>query len=554
MKNKFIAFLMLILSVFASTSCDPLDTYLDNPNAIAPDRAELNFLFNSVMIQSGYFMFSASDNSAPFVRMMHMFGPNYDNAFQPQSYNGIWSQAYATLLPDLDQIIVIADENGSTIFAGISKILKSMILTTMVDMFGDIPYSEALKGGENTNPGSDGGAQVYAAALALLDEGLADLASPRGNVPSSDLYYPGATSASAKSQAWIRVANSLKLRILLQTRLVQNNEAAIKAVLAQPLITTAAQDFAFNFGSNRANPDSRHPWYVDGYENNGMGYYLANYYMWQFFGEKPIEDPRLRYYFYRQDCDETNEDAFTLGCVTAPYPGHWEDGFPYCTASFTFGDPENKYGGYWGRDHGDPSGIPPDQLKRTAFGVYPAGGRFDDNRCSGVGSQGVDALQGAGIQPIIMSSYVSFMRAEAALTMNTGEDAKALLKEGMEKSIAKTLAFGSTQDNATFRPSADAINGYVNFVLDQYDAASSKLSVVEKEYFLALWGNGLDAYNTYRRTGFPAGLQPTLDVNPGPFIRSMWYPANHVNLNANVSQKSNIDVKVFWDTNSANLR
>ena len=138
--------------------------------------------------------------------------------------------------------------------------------------------------------------------------------------------------------------------------------------------------------------------------------------------------------------------------------------------------------------------------------------------------------------------------------MNTGEDAKALLKDGVEKSISKTLAFGSTLDNATYRPAADKISSYVNLVLSNYDSASDKLSVVAKEYFLALFGNGLDAYNTYRRTGFPANMQPTLTTNPGPFIRSMWYPANHVNLNSNVSQKANIDVKVFWDTNSDNLR
>lgn len=555
MKNKFLS-ILLLTGILWSTSCEKLDTYLDNPNAISPNRVELTFLFNSVMINTGYFMFSASDQSAPFVRMMHMFGPNYDNATQPQSFNGIWNSAYAGLLPDINQVIATGTESGSTMFTGIAKICKAMILMTMVDMFGDVPYSEALKGSENTNPTADPGSEVYNAALALLDDGIADLSSPKGNVPTGDIFFASASSASAKSAAWIRAANSLKLRALLQTRLVQNNEAAIKAVLAQPLITEASQDFQFNFGSNRANPDSRHPWYIDGYEANGMGYYLANFYMWNFFGNKVVEDPRIRYYFYRQDCDETNEDAFTLGCVTAPYPAHWPAGLPYCTASFSFGDPNSLYGGYWGRDHGDESGIPPDQLKRTAFGIYPAGGKFDADNCSGVGAQGVDGLKGEGIQPIILSSFVNFMRAEAALTMNTGEDAKALLKEGIEKSINKTVSFAQGTEPEAFRPSTENISAYVNAVLSTYDAAdaSDKLNTVITEYYLALWGNGLDAYNTYRRTGMPKNLQPTLSTNPGPFIRSFWYPANHVNLNANVSQKPNIDVKVFWDTNTGALQ
>ena len=33
--------------------------------------------------------------------------------------------------------------------------------------------------------------------------------------------------------------------------------------------------------------------------------------------------------------------------------------------------------GYWGRDHGNDEGTPPDNFTRTASGVYPAGGSFD---------------------------------------------------------------------------------------------------------------------------------------------------------------------------------
>ena len=70
-----------------------------------------------------------------------------------------------------------------------------------------------------------------------------------------------------------------------------------------------------------------------------------------------------------------------------------------------------------------------------------------------------------------------------------------------------------------------------------------------KEYYLALWGNGLDAYNMYRRTSRPRGLQPTVLPGPGPFIRSFLYPSAYVNLNTNAKQKPDWAQKVFWDTN-----
>jgi hypothetical protein len=44
-------------------------------------------------------------------------------------------------------------------------------------------------------------------------------------------------------------------------------------------------------------------------------------------------------------------------------------------------------------------------------------------------------------------------------------------------------------------------------------------------------------------------MQFTRTANPGSFTRSMLYPSTLVNLNLNASQKSGVDVQVFWDNN-----
>ncbi len=105
-------------------------------------------------------------------------------------------------------------------------------------------------------------------------------------------------------------------------------------------------------------------------------------------------------------------------------------------------------------------------------------------------------------------------------------------------------------------PDAAAIQAYVDKVLELYDAAATnadKLNVVMKEYYIALWGNGIEAYNNYRRTGMPSNLQPNLNPAPGPFLRSLFYPATFTERNSNVTQKSATNVKVFWDNNPDNL-
>lgn len=540
----------LALALFA-VSCDnlDLDEQLNDPNRVSPETAELDLVLNNVFLEFTEFVDEASDETMPYVRLSAMdAGDRYDNQDGPTSFDFIWFKAYAEILPDVNLAITLAEEADFTVPAAAAKTIKAYIMMTLVDMFGDVPYSEAFQGITNSSPKADPGADVYAAALGLLDEAAADLANPKGSI-ANDLYYGGDTDK------WMALVNSLRLRYHVNTRLVGGSAAAINDMISSGVIEDEAGDFEFQYGLSRVNPDSRHPYYSDGYEAGGPSWYLSNYYMWLFFADKNNEDPRLRYYFFRQDCDETNEDFFTLDCQNGPYPSHWPQGYPYCTASSPlFGGADAQYTGYWGRDHGNDDGIPPDDLKRTAWGLYPAGGKFDADNCGGVSNGGSDGARGAGIQPMLLSSYVYFLRAEAALTMGTSDDARAMLEAAITASIDKVMNFQPlTADETALAPTQDDVDAYLAEVLSAYDGATNdddRLDIIVKEYFLALQGMGLEAYNAYRRTCHPVGLQPVRAASPGDFARSMWYPASYVNRNASASQKSGVTDPVFWDTNA----
>ncbi len=539
--------LIVLLSACQATELD----LLTDPNNPAPETAEINFVANAAQLDFVTFVDEASDETMPYVRMVAMAdGSRYNNQDGPTSFDFIWRRANADIIPDLDLIITSSDENGFTATSSVARILKAYVLFTLVDMFGDIPYSQSQQGTDVISPPADDDQAVYEAAAALLDRAITDLTDPRGVLGITPLYY------STPAQ-WLRLANTLKLRYYLNTRLVNSGSAAgiTSLVTGGNIISTIAQDFQFKYGTNRQDPDSRHPYYSDSYESGGPGLYMSNYYMWLFFGEKNTEDPRLRYYFFRQDCDETDENQFTLPCPNEPYPIHWPPGDPFCTASGVYGDPMNNYGGYWGRDQGDASGIPPDDLKRTAWGLYPAGGKFDANDCAGVSNGGTDGGKGQGIQPIILSSWVFFMRAEAALTMNTEADPAMLLETGIRQSIQKVMGFESVSAvDEMFKPTPADIDAYVAEVMANYAAADmdGKLGIIIKEYMLALHGNGLEMYNAYRRTGHPRDMQLTKDPSPGAFPRLLFYPANYVNLNSSASQRDvTLTQQVFWDTNPA---
>ncbi len=559
MKNytyKLGAALVLTLALSACNLFE-LDELLVDPVAVSPDNAELSLVMAGAQLEFVRFVDEASDETSPYVRLVAMQdGTRYQNQDQPTSFDFLWEKAYAELLPDLDLVIAGADENGLTFEAGAARIMKAYTLYTLVDLFGDVPYAETQQGIENPSPVADSDESVYMAADVLLDEAISDLNSPVGDF-DNDLYFTGPTEDRVVN--WRKLANTLKIRRAVQTKLVNSSAATMinSIVSSGDFINDASEDFQFQYGTNDAAPDARHPQYTDDYLAVPGGY-MSNYYMWLFFNDKNVVDPRLRYYFYRQDCDETDEDAFTLDCVAAPYPAHWSDGYPFCTASGAQGDPSGFYGGYWGRDHGNADGIPPDGRKRTVFGLYPIGGKFDADDCNDVQNNGTDGGRGAGIQPIMLSSFTHFLLAEAALTIDGVEgDPLALLQTGVRQSIDKTLSFSSVGPVVdSLVPDDDAIEAYISAVTNLYEAESDdegRLNVIVKEFFLALHGQGIDAYNAYRRTGKPADMQPTEEPNPGAFPRTFWYPANYVNRNEQAVQRSDLTTTVFWDTNPANF-
>lgn len=526
-------------------SCKKFDQLLDNPNSPTPQSADVDLYLNTVQLNFASFFDQAQDFGAQLSRMTVFFGPTYQNGYSPNSFDGIWNTAYTGVLKNANAMIPLAQQQQKFFHAGIGEVLKAYTLMTMVDLFGDVPYTEANKGNENLNPKVESGKNIYAAAISLLDAAITDLGKTPATTPSTILF------SNQSRSSWIKVANTLKLRAYMNTRLVDNTAAAkIKALVdAGNIITSNADEFTFKYGTQQSTPNSRHPRYNDGYvASGGAGGYIGVQFLYSMVFEKPVSDPRRRYYFYRQTNAVPSQQQ--QPCAYQNTPAHFTGNMPFCYLG----------SGYWGRDHGDNSGIPPDGTLRTIWGVYPAAGKFDCNEFASAGLN--EGGRGAGIAPIWMSFFTDFELAEAALTTGYMDNARNLLESAVTKSISRVMSSpaqvgASVCANAT--PSAATVNRYIAYVLAEYDAAAddnARLDVVMREYYLALWGNGLDAYNMYRRTGKPKasinggdGFQFTVLPNSGTFIRSFLYPSVFVNLNTNAAQKSSWATKVFWDTN-----
>jgi hypothetical protein len=557
--------MILAIAVASLGSCTKkLDELLVNPNSPAPELASARLYLTQVQLSFADVFSTASNSGGQYSRMYNMGQFTYLNASRPEGFNGIWSSAYTGVFKHVNALLPIATAEKNWVDVGIAKTLKAYTMMTMVDKFGDIPYTEANLGTENTNPGVEKGSDVYAKAIALLDEAIvAFKTTPVNAYPGSNDLFFGASNATGAGR-WVTAAKLLKLRAYNTTRLVDNSAASkINALLADPEVTRsftdASYDLDFKFSTKQANPNSRHPRYNANYQATGnAGDYMSTYMMWTLVQEKGSgsnNDPRTRYYFYRQTTTYASVDVNTASCAFSAPPSHYPAGpsapynlspMPYCLL----------VSGYWGRDHGDGTGIPPDGNLRTTVGIYPAGGEFDANQGTRVSLN--RGGQGAGVHPIWQRAFTDFLNAEAALTIGATGSPRTLLESGIRKSIAKVVGFpsaiGAPAPDPSLVPDAARIDAYVAKVLAAYDAATTndqRLDIIMKEWYIAAWGNGHEVYNSHRRTGKPANVQLTKDPNPGSYSRSALYPASYVNLNQNAVQKASVASQVFWDTNPA---
>ncbi|MGB5654147.1 MAG: SusD/RagB family nutrient-binding outer membrane lipoprotein [Robiginitalea sp.] len=548
MKNliKYISIVFIAGALLNSCETTDLDLRV-SPNDLASDQADPNLLLTSMQLAYGTNMQVLSDNSAQLTRIDYMFGRNYFNNYPGSVLNGVWGRTYSSngngvgdpvsigILTNLQNLEALNEDPDTDLnfHVGVGKTLYAHMLLLLVDFVGEAAFSEAGNPGEFSAPTLDSGQEVYAAALNLLDEAESLFAGGPNTIGAVDIFY------NEDISKWRKLVNTIRLKAYYTT----GNVAAFNQVIAgNNFISDPADDFFLQYGTSELQPDNRHPDFAADYTPSGANIYQSNWIMETMLNN---DDPRIRYYFYRQvdatpgaDAPANEED---LACSLAVPPQHYIDGgFTYCSVP----------NGYWGRSHGNNEGTPPDNFKRAAVGVYPAGGRFDDSSFDGVGL-GLGG-GGAGIEPIIMSSYVDFWRGMMATSDAVRAD---FLRSGLEKSIATVRTFGTLDSGAdqTVAPTDDDVSDYVDGIVADFNAASgdAKENIYAEQYFTTLYGGATEAWTYYRLTGFPTTLLPNWEADPGPFPRSFLYPQNEVVTNSGLTQKQTLTEQVFWDTNPA---
>ena len=237
-------------------------------------------------------------------------------SYGEDAYDANFSQIYTGGgLIDIRRLQALADSSGDAIYGGIGRVMEAMMIGLAADVWGDIPYSEAV--GEATTPALDPQEQVYAGVQAKLDTAITLLESGDGPGPGSvDLYYGG------DADKWARLAHTLKARYHLHTA-EQVGASAYAAALAEAQQgIQKGEDF---LGIAGENPQSNNAWYQFTVIQRA-GYVFAGAHLVNLLRSR--NDPRLEQFFLPNGAGEFvgaspgNQTADFSGFTVENTPGY----------------------------------------------------------------------------------------------------------------------------------------------------------------------------------------------------------------------------------------
>ena len=145
---------------------------------------------------------------------------------------GVWNSCFDNNY-DYQIIQQKAGIAGAGFYEGIARIMKAQNYQMLVDVYGNVPYSQALKGSGNPTPAYDDALTIYKDLFREIDKGIqlikdavVSTTNPNKNIATNDIMFGG------DKAKWARFGNTLKLRMLIHCYAVAGiNKAAEMTII-----------------------------------------------------------------------------------------------------------------------------------------------------------------------------------------------------------------------------------------------------------------------------------------------------------------------------------
>jgi Starch-binding associating with outer membrane len=496
--KKLIILLTVLLALGSSCKKDFLNVDEVNPNqaSAVPANLVLPAALNSVAVlidqpdnySFGYLWYGQWCVMNGYVQNATL--TQYD--LLNSSYQVIWDNSYLAL-QNFDYVENASSTAKAKNFRAIAITMKAFLFHELVDAYGNIPYSQALKGSSATQvlkPAYDDQQTIYEDLVSRIDTAINLIQTAGADadaVGDADIIFHGDMGK------WARFANTIKLRMLMN----QSGMTGRDGYITTNINSTASV----------------------GYLGAGEGAMLNPGYLQTTNKMNPFWEN-----FYKQDGSQ-QPDALA-------YYGAGQDACDFMTAN---NDPRSLL--FFQPITGSTTVIQGNYYGALVLRTVPNTSRL-----------GPGLLQKYNQDAPILTDYESlFLQAEAAQRgYLTGADPKALYESAVTQSI---VALGGTAASAATYL-AQSGKPLVN-----YDSNPNKLQCILTQKWASMNGiSPMTTWTDYRRSGYPDFLHFTQDParkHDSPPVRLL-YPQTEISTNNdNVLAQGTIDLftsKIFWQS------
>ena len=391
----------------------------------------------------------------------------------------------------------------------------------VVDAFGNMPYTEALKGAENTTPAYDDAATIYDDILDRLDNALGQLDGGFAGFGAADIFY------NDDIALWKKFGATLMFRMGM--RLVDHDaglsSTTIDKALAYGVFESQAESAMLNYNGVVPHVNAIY----NAYEVDGRADYLPTNTIVDMMNNSA--DPRLMTYFVPIEFTyDTDDDGVKID-TEIPGEGkivlYYADETVHVDLPFTAlqADTGNIFSYHIGA-------------------IAGLDGAQSYNNYSNFSDQFFDAQL-----PAIISDYVEvlFLMAEKAARAGDHATAATYYNDAVTESI---VYWGGTADEATTYLAMEGI---------AYDEGNWKMSIGTQKW-LALYNRGIEGWAEWRRLDYPE-LNAAENMELSDIPNRLPYPYDEIAQNGDnyysalndmgiaVPETENYNIKLFWDKN-----
>jgi hypothetical protein len=476
---------------------------INSPNPNVPSSVSSQFLLSSALTATANSSFAPgyTDFANLFIGYWSFSG-DYGGYGTTATYNlnngyanGNWDYVYNTILVNYQYIINNSQTAQEANYLGIAEIMEAFHYQRLVDIYNNIPYTQALQGGVINYPKFDDAATVYTSIVHKIDSGIAAIKGASGgadNPGKYDVMFGGNMSN------WIAFGNTVKLKILLNLTQYSGGSALITSELSGMTADDfmgAGLDGAVNPGYSNASQQQQTPvWQNVGYTTGGSDYedhdlYRACTYAVNFY--QSHNDPRANCYY------ALNGDGVVRG---------------------------RAFGSQIGSEHN-----------------------------TVISAVGPGILQTQKVSAYILPAFESlFFQAEAIQRGFIGLGSQVSVDSVYKLAVEENFRILYQSTTANYKDSADIYVSQNDAVANIADAPDPITGIITQEWLSLNVFDPITSWNNWKRLNIPNNIP--VSIYPGttaahPPVRLIYPTDEYTTNSANTNAQGTIDVingKIFW--------